>query len=94
MGVAIISLKPIAVEPGPLDDAETLIYAYLIEHGPTDAATLGDAVYPSYQEGKINWYPQPSQWEPWARRILKMLIIRGLVREKNGKYEVMENGQT
>jgi len=75
----------------PLDDAEALVYAYLTQHGPTDATTLGDAVYPAYQEGKINWYPQPSQWEPWARRILQMLITRGLVGEKEGKFEVIKS---
>jgi len=87
----VMALKPIAVEPAPLDEAETLVYGYLAEHGPTDAATLGAAVYPVYQEGKINWYPQPSQWGPWARRTLQMLADRGMVKEAQGKFEVTKH---
>jgi len=83
-------MKPIEVVPGLLDDAETLVYGYLAEHGPTDAATIGAAIYPIYKEGKIDWYPDQNQWGPWARRILWMLISRGMVRENEGKFEVVK----
>jgi hypothetical protein len=85
----MMALKPIIEEPGSLDDAETVIHQYLAENGPQDAQTIGRECYPRYTKrtGK-DWY-MVAGWEGWARRILLMLIKRGMVYEENGKFGVI-----
>lgn len=72
-----------------LDDAEVIIYMFLAEKGSQEAAVIGTACYPLYTKkiGK-DWY-MVAGWEGWARRILLMLIQKGLVREHDGKFEVI-----